>query len=387
MNKLKLSILFESVLNNSIDLSKYPNLQKLVDYYKNFKIEGKYIIKPDDFNILTNRNDPGVKDVFALIGNGSWESEYENSSPSGRVYNFAKGLRIKLNKTKEPAYRAAFDELLDLFTDVTSSSASVSPQQTPSVNQQKSNNLAPNKIQSTSLQKTNSLKNNNTVTIDKVPYIIDDEVISIFQNNGEDPEVMKYKAAMDNDDLSLPDDPTSEAGLIYSLYKKLKSSCTELLSSYTNIKDRLGNINFIPDKGRKDKSISSVNNLNLSSLHRGAEVKITYKLYNVAGSYYNNQNNIYSSTFVFKELTKNYQFVNKKDKNNSFVFLKGKVPAELERGYKYDVVYDTQNIEKIHLIFEVLNIEATSSVEVSNFSDFESCASMDELIDLLGLDN
>lgn len=395
MKSLKLSILFESVINGRVDLTPYPDLKKLVNLYTPVKIGGNYIIRPDDFDSLLNANDVNTKDFFQYINTGNYNEDVLTDNPQMRVYNFMKELRKKI-ESGNPEYKKAFDELNILISDIAknkTNNTDTFKQSTSNVKPDlKTNQTNPEQepqIENTlkSLDNTEDLKNLVGITVDNKNYAITDQMLSVFITKADDPNVIKYKDAMYNDNISLPDDSSSPEGLVYTLFKKLKTNCTQLLRSQVAINDKIKNSSSFNKISSSVENFNAVDRLDLATLPQNTEVKIRYSLRNKNGTYYGSQGKLveYEGIFSYNNLTWHHRFINKIDKNNYFLFYKKAITSNIEVGGKYEVQYNTIDINKADLFMEIKSLKIKHK-EKADLSAMKPCTAMDELIDILNLD-
>lgn len=370
MNTFKKHQILESIVNNSIDFSKYPNLMKIINYFKGFKMNGKSVITTDDFNYLINKKKTDVREVLEYIENNTITSEpYERVTPAGRAYSVFRELNNRVYNQKSSANSEDKKIYNDAIKDIKNIVASIINYKDPN-EQRDSKNVF--------IDKTKHLKKNNKVIIDNKEYTITDKDLFTFSNKN-DVETKKYYDLIIANDFSTKANASSSAAIVYSLYKGLSNACQNTMSTYAQLMDKMGM--SIDQTGRsklkQTNTFKTVNvdQINLDGLHRGATVRLTYKLYTRSNRPFNGKKADYFGDFIYSNLTKNYQFVNKKDKNNSFRFDRP-IPQDLVVGKFYNIIYDSIYDNSQHLVMEIVGIGSNS---INNFTEFVNCNSVDEL--------
>lgn len=389
MENMKLSKIFESVVNDTLNLSSYPNLLKVVNLFKSLKKNGEFIIKPDDFTSLLEKSDPYTQQVLLLLNRKEFSKEYNNRYPQGRVYNFIKGLNKEIiskssGKPQEiKLYTDALHEFnFNLLDDI---NGHVPTMNIPSPDDDEETTrpaVGTNNIMK--IEDTTYLKNNAVVVIDDVDYHVTDETLSIFDNYERTPNVLKYHDAIYGNNLSLPDDVSSDEGLVYTLFKKLTNSCTMLITSVSNLQDKMS---YLDKKGTGGALTQHVfiktPVISFSQLHdRVSKVKFIYNLYNSDGSMYGNKLINYNGTFTYSSLTHKHRFINDVIRSNDFYFYKNN-NRSIETGQKYRITYTSDNIPEREMIINIISMELSSGNKESNYSTLTPCGSLDELIEIL----
>ena len=386
MKSPKLFNIFENAVAQYNGLQNTQFLKDFVNHWKNAKIKGQYIIKPDDFNILLSK---GVAyDTFRDEILNNPKEQYPNTTSAGRLYNLYYNLKERTtDATLPPAKRKYYKDVKDEFTSlVKNAQQTLSPEPQKMVNQVPVQNVSPtgsgnNKVQVKlpSINDTKYLKTRNVVIYGTQKYTIDDNMLSIFKRVDNENINMYYEAIIQGDD-SLKTNMNSTQGIVYGLFKGLKATCKETVHSLISLKSRMDTLmgrdtvsSVKREKEKKDKVFIDVENISLSRLEDNSKIEIKYEILG--------EGNIFTGVFRLHHLRKGYELINERDKNNFFIFDKP-IPLEglIEVGGEYNLIYNSVSRTNERITVKILELKMNSIEKVSEFDD---CSAVDELIKLI----
>jgi len=377
MDKIRLNNIFENIVNGySIDFAQAPNLYSIINTPNS---SGQRMATTDDFLKLLN-NSPAASSVISYILDSNAKKIYNDKIAVYRVYNLYKFIHNTLatqSSTLSPGDKSMYEDAMDEFIDIC-----------------KTLRINHNTRKSTfSINQTDQLKNNLFYLDANQRQVRINEVDFETFLDQNDPVANKYYDAIIGGNLDLPFDDSSAAGKIYMLYRGIHKNCQSTMIAYANMMDKMKTLNKGADGKENGKfgttktPLVSVQSLDVINTQDRTDIQLTYKLYRTD----NNKpfrHETYTGLYTYYDTKWSYEFVNNRDKNNHFSFVRPVPQDYIHVGSFYNIQYDDSKLaatvkkKLLKIVFSEIKTTVKSGGS-QDFSQFIHCKALNELLEVL----